>query len=241
MTLFRDRGMVLRTIRLGEADRIVTLMTEEHGKVRAVAKGVRRTTSKFGSRLEPLSHVALLGWQGRGDLDTINQVEVIDTFRTVREDLDRMSAAMSMLEVVDQIGQERHGNPELYGMLVGAIGALSERNSPMVAAAFFLKVLALEGSAPMLDVCVSCGQEDAAELVAFDPVEGGVLCRACRRGRSLSPGGLDLVRRTLGGGLAGVLVEPRSPVTDEVTALATEAMEAHLDRRLRSVHSGQVT
>jgi len=233
--------MVLRTIRLGEADRIVTLMTEEHGKVRAVAKGVRRTTSKFGSRLEPLSHVALLGWQGRGDLDTINQVEVIDTFRTVREDLDRMSAAMSMLEVVDQIGQERHGNPELYGMLVGAIGALSERNSPMVAAAFFLKVLALEGSAPMLDVCVSCGQEDAAELVAFDPVEGGVLCRACRRGRSLSPGGLDLVRRTLGGGLAGVLVEPRSPVTDEVTALATEAMEAHLDRRLRSVHSGQVT
>ena len=75
MTLFRDRGVVLRTIRLGEADRIVTLMTEQHGKVRAVAKGVRRTTSKFGSRLEPLSHVALLGWQGRGDLDTVNQVE----------------------------------------------------------------------------------------------------------------------------------------------------------------------
>jgi DNA repair protein RecO (recombination protein O) len=237
MTLFRDRGMVLRTIRLGEADRIVTLMTEEHGKVRAVAKGVRRTTSKFGSRLEPLSHVALLGWQGRGDLDTINQVEVIDTFRPVREDLDRMSAAMSMLEVVDQIGQERHGNPELYGMLVGAIGVLSERNSPMVAPAFFLKVLALEGSAPVLDVCVSCGQDDAGQLVAFDPVEGGVLCRACRRGRSLSTGGLDLLRRTLGGGLAGVLSEPRSPVTDEVTALATEAMEAHLDRRLRSVRS----
>ena len=107
MTLFRDRGMVLRTIRLGEADRIVTLMTEEHGKVRAVAKGVRRTTSKFGSRLEPLSHVTLLGWQGRGDLDTINQVEVIDTFRPVREDLDRMSAGLSMLEVVDQVGQER--------------------------------------------------------------------------------------------------------------------------------------
>ena len=91
MTLFRDRGVVLRTIRLGEADRIVTLMTEQHGKVRAVAKGVRRTTSKFGSRLEPLSHVALLGWQGRGDLDIVNQVEVIDTFRPVREDLDRMA------------------------------------------------------------------------------------------------------------------------------------------------------
>jgi DNA repair protein RecO (recombination protein O) len=241
VTLFRDRGVVLRTIRLGEADRIVTLMTEQHGKVRAVAKGVRRTTSKFGSRLEPFSHVALLGWQGRGDLDTVNQVEVIDTFRAVREDLDRMAAAMSMLEVVDQIGQERHGNPALYGMLVGAIAALAERNSPMVAPAFFLKVLVLEGSAPVLDVCVSCGEEDAAALVAFDLTEGGVLCRTCRRGRPLSPDGLVLLRRTLGGGLAGVLSEPRSPATDEVTALATEAMEAHLDRRLRSVRSGQVS
>ena len=241
MTLFRDRGVVLRTIRLGEADRIVTLMTEEHGKVRAVAKGVRRTTSKFGSRLEPLSHVALLGWQGRGDLDTINQVEVVDTFRAVREDLDRMSAAMSMLEVVDQIGQERHANPPLYGMLVGAMAALAERNSPMVAPAFFLKALALEGTAPFLDGCVSCGQEDQDQLVAFDLVEGGVLCGNCRRGRPLSGDGLVLLQRTLGGGLAGVLAEPRSPVTDEVTALATEAMEAHLDRRLRSVHSGPVS
>ncbi|HEV3367367.1 MAG TPA: DNA repair protein RecO [Acidimicrobiales bacterium] len=241
MTLFRDRGMVLRTIRLGEADRIVTLMTEQHGKVRAVAKGVRRTKSKFGSRLEPLSHVALLGWQGRGDLDMINQVEVIDTFRTVREDLDRMSAAMSMLEVVDQIGQERHGNPRLYEMLVGAMAALAERDSPMVAPAFFLKVLALEGSAPVLDVCVSCGQEDSGLLVAFDLTEGGVLCRNCRRGRPLSAGGLSLLRRTLGGGLAGVLAEPPSAAVDEVNSLATEAMEAHLDRRLRSVHSGQVS
>jgi DNA repair protein RecO (recombination protein O) len=241
MTLFRDRGVVLRTIRLGEADRIVTLVTEQHGKVRAVAKGVRRTRSKFGSRLEPLSHVALLGWQGRGDLDIVNQVEVIDTFRPVREDLDRMAAAMTMLEVVDQIAQERHGNPRLYEMLVGAMTALSERNSPMVAPGFFLKVLALEGSAPVLDMCVSCGEEDDDLLVAFDLVEGGVLCRSCRRGRPLSRPGLDLLRRTLGGGLAGVLAEPRSPATDEVTALATVAMESHLDRRLRSVRSGQVT
>ena len=213
MTLFRDRGMVLRTIRLGEADRIVTLMTEEHGKVRAVAKGVRRTTSKFGSRLEPLSHVALLGWQGRGDLDTINQVEVIDTNRAVREDLDRMAAAMSMLEVVDQIGQERHANPRLYEMLVGAITALSERSSPMVAPAFFLKVLALEGSAPVLDGCVACGEDDPDLLVAFDLTEGGVLCRSCRRGRPLSHDGLALLRRTLGEACPGCWPSParRSP------------------------------
>jgi DNA repair protein RecO (recombination protein O) len=241
MTLFRDRGMVLRTIRLGEADRIVTLMTEQHGKVRAVAKGVRRTRSKFGSRLEPLSHVALLGWQGRGDLDIVNQVEVIDTNRAVREDLDRMAAAMSMLETVDQIGQERHANPRLYEMVVGAVAALGQRDPSLVTAAFFLKVLALEGSAPVLDACVSCGQGDPAQLVAFDLTEGGVLCRQCRRGRPVSAGGLALMRRMLGGDLAGVLADPRSPFTSEVAALATEAMESHLDRRLRSVRSGQVS
>ena len=87
VSLFRDTGVVLRTYRLGEADRIIVLMTEQHGKVRAVAKGVRRTSSKFGARLEPLTHVDLLLWQGRGDLDIVNQVEVIETFRAVREDL----------------------------------------------------------------------------------------------------------------------------------------------------------
>ena len=124
---------------------------------------------------------------------------------------------------------------------MGALATLAERDSPMVAPAFFLKVLALEGSAPVLDGCVSCGEEDGGELVAFDIVEGGVLCRACRRGRPISPEGLALLRRTLGGGLAGVLAEPRSPVTDEVAALATEATEAHLDRRLRSVRAGQAS
>jgi DNA repair protein RecO (recombination protein O) len=241
MTHFRDRGVVVRTIRLGEADRIVTLMTERHGKVRAVAKGVRRTTSKFGSRLEPLTHVALLGWQGRGDLDTITQVETIDTFRAVREDLDRMSAALSMLEVVDQVGQERHANPRLYEMAVGAIGALADHHSPMVTPAFFLKVLALEGSAPVLDSCVSCGQDEDAQLVAFDLLEGGVLCRTCRRGRPLTPEGLLLLRRTLGGGLSGVLAEPRSAVPALRGPLPTDASVGPRAPRLRSVHTGQVT
>ncbi len=240
MTLFRDRGVVLRTIRLGEADRIVTLVTGEHGKVRAVAKGVRRTGSRFGARLEPLSHVALLGWQGRGDLDTVNQVEAIDTFRHVREDLDLMAAAMSMLEVCDQVAQERHANPRLYEMLVGALRVLDAGGSPMVVPGFFLKVLALEGSEPVLDACASCGRDDPSELVAFDLVEGGVLCRSCRRGRPVSPEALQLAQRALGGDLAGVLAEPRSAATDEVAALATEAMEVHLDRRLRTVRSGPV-
>jgi DNA repair protein RecO (recombination protein O) len=240
MSLFRDRGVVLRTYRLGEADRIVVLLTEQHGKVRAVAKGVRRTGSKFGARLEPLSHVALLLWQGRGDLDVVNQAEVVDHFRTVREDLDRVTRAFSLLEVADQLAQERHADPALYEMLVGALRALADtgRDPALVAPAFFLKALALDGAGPVLDGCVSCGEPDGVvELVAFDLTEGGTLCRRCRRGRPLSPEALVLLRRILGGDLAAVLAAPPPACADEVAALAAESMESHLDRRLRSVRS----
>src|SRR6516165_12482648 len=98
MSLFRDRGVVLRTYRLGEADRIVVFLTERHGKVRAVAKGIRKTTSKFGARLEPLTHVDLLLWQGRSDLDIVNQVEVLDAYRAIRDDLDKVPHGMALLE-----------------------------------------------------------------------------------------------------------------------------------------------
>ncbi|MGP8058767.1 MAG: DNA repair protein RecO [Acidimicrobiales bacterium] len=240
MTLFRDQGVVLRTYRLGEADRIIVLLTEHHGKVRAVAKGVRRTASKFGARLEPLSHVALLLWQGRGELDIVNQAEVLENFRTVREDLDRVGKGLSVLEVADQLAQERHADPRLYAMVVGALRVLADtgRDPLLVPPAFFLKALVLEGAGPVLDVCVSCGEPDGeVELVAFDLVEGGALCRRCRRGRPVSPEALDLVRRIVGGSLGSVLSGPPPACAEEVAALATEAMEAHLDRRLRSVRS----
>ncbi|MGH9028173.1 MAG: DNA repair protein RecO [Acidimicrobiales bacterium] len=234
MSLYRDEGVVLRTIRLGEADRIVTMVTRGHGKVRAVAKGIRRTSSKFGGRLEPLSHVALQCWQGR-ELDTVTQVEVLDAFRSVREDLGRVAKAFTLLEVVDQLSQERHPDERLYEMLVGALRSLEAHDSPLLVPAFCLKVLVLEGSSPVVDQCASCGSEDG--LVAFDLVDGGMLCRSCRRGRAVSPEALDLLRRVLGGGLVAALAEPEGATADEVSALATEAMEVHLDRRLRSLGS----
>jgi DNA repair protein RecO (recombination protein O) len=240
VSLFRDSGVVLRTYRLGEADRIVVFLTEQHGKVRAVAKGVRRTGSKFGARLEPMSHAALLLWQGRSDLDIVNQVEVIDHFRGIREDLDRVARGLSLLEVADQLAQERHPDPRLYEMLVGALRTLADpaRDYALVAPAFFLKALVLEGAGPVLAGCASCGRPAGeVELVAFDMVEGGALCRQCRRGRPVSPQAFDLLRLILGGSLGAVLAAPPPPCADEVTALATEAMEAHLERRLRSVRS----
>lgn len=243
MSLIRDRGVVLRTYRLGEADRIVVLLTEGGGKVRAVAKGVRRTASRFGARLEPLSHVLLLLWRGRSDLDTVKQVEVVAPYPILRSDLDRLSQALSILEVVDQLAQEGHPDPRLYRMLVGALDVLDDagRAPDLVGPAFFLKALVLEGAGPVVDSCVSCGAspEDSppGDLVAFDFTEGGALCRRCRRGRAMSPAALDLLRRILGGGLRQVLGAEVPVGASEVAALAVEAMELHLDRRLRSVRS----
>src|SRR5436190_12293352 len=234
MPLYRDEGVVLRTHRLGESDRIVAMVTKGHGKVRAVAKGVRKTKSRFGGRLEPCSHVSMLLYEGRGELDIVSQAETIDHFRAVREDLDSMAAAMTLLEVVDQVAQEREANVRLYQMLVGALRALAARPAPLLVPAFFWKLLSLEGAHPLLEQCASCGSPD--DLVAFDLAEGGVLCRSCRRGGPISPEALAMIRRVLGGDLARVLDEPESATTHEVGQLAVRAMEFHLEKRLRSLH-----
>jgi DNA repair protein RecO (recombination protein O) len=233
--LYREQGVVLRTMRLGEADRIVTLLTPGRGKVRAVAKGVRKTKSRFGGRLEPLNHVDLLLYEGR-ELDIVSQADTLEQFRAVREDLDRLAKATSLLEAADQLTQEGQAAPRLYTMLIGALRALSARDAPLLVPAFFLKLLSLEGFHPMVDLCGGCGSE--GDLVAFDVGEGGALCRGCA-GRvsalAVSPDALTLVRRALGGELAAVLREPASRATAEVDRLATRALEHHLERRLRSV------
>lgn len=231
MASYRDEGIVLRTIRLGEADRIVTMATPLHGKVRAVAKGVRKTKSRLGGRVEPLSHVKMLCWRGR-ELDTITQVEVLDHFRPVREDLDRLAQAMTMLEVVDHVAVEEHEMSTLFRMLLGALRTLAGSESHLVAGAFLWKLLAVEGVVPSLDSCARCGRDGVA-LVAFDALSDGFLCSSCRRGQAVNEQVVAMIRRILSGGLASVLNEPPSATTADVERLAIVAVEHHLDRRLR--------
>jgi DNA repair protein RecO (recombination protein O) len=219
VSLYRETAVVLRTYKLGEADRIVVLLTKEHGKVRAVAKGVRKTKSRFGGRLEPLSHVSLLLYEGR-ELDTVSQAETIDSLRPLLSDLDRLTQGIALLEAIDRLTPDREPVPHLYRMLVGALRTLEDRP-------------AVEGVRPQLDVCVRCSDSDA--IVAFDMGEGGVLCRSCRKGSPITPEALRLTRMILGGGLNAALDEPESPATAEVRHLATTALEHHLERRLRSV------
>lgn len=230
--LYRDTGVVLRTYKLGEADRIVVLMTEHHGKVRAVAKGVRKTMSKFGARLEPLSHVRLLMYQGR-ELDIVSQADSVETLAPLVGDLDHLTNGLAIVEAVDQMALDREPSPQLYRMLVGALRTVASRSGPLVVPAFYWKLLASEGVRPELDECVRCGATEP--LVAFDVAEGGVLCRSCRTGASISADALDVTRMILGGRLNEALDLPASPVTHEVAAHANRALEHHLERRLRTV------
>jgi DNA repair protein RecO (recombination protein O) len=244
--LYRDEGVVLRAIKLGEADRIVTIFTQGHGKVRAVAKGIRKTTSKFGARLEPTTRVALQCYKGR-ELDIVTQAETLESNRVLREEYALLTRAIPMLEAVDQVAQEHEANPAMYRMLTGALRALATTHNPLVTPAFFWKLLSLEGFHPMLDACARCGaggsankheSDDAAEheLVAFDLTEGGTVCRACARGggRPMTPEGLALLRRVLGGGLNGALAETPGPDAHEVEQLGIRALEHHVERRMRS-------
>jgi DNA repair protein RecO (recombination protein O) len=228
---YRDRGVVLRTIRLGEADRIATILSLEHGKVRAVAKGVRKVKSRLGARTEPLSHIDFMAWRGR-ELDVVNQVEVIDVFPRIRGDLGRLDAAVTMAEVIDQSTVDHQQSPELYRLFVGALRSLEETGSPVVLPAFCLKLLATEGVGVAADRCAACGSD--APLVAFDASQGGFLCAACRRGQAVSAEVVSLARAITSGGLARALREPHGPELDQLEQLTVGAVEHHLERRLRS-------
>lgn len=232
MSLYRDEGVVLRTYKLGEADRIVVLMTRDHGKVRAVAKGIRKTKSKIGARLEPMAHVEVLLYKGK-DLDVVNQVETIDAAPSLHDDLDRMSQAMAVLEAVDLASPDRERSTELYTMLVGALRSLADCPSPMLLAGFYLKMLTLEGVGPQVVECVGCGAAEG--IVSFDVQRGGVQCGECRTGVAIDGGALTLMQDVLGGRLNRALAALESPATRLVTALATRLMEQHLERRLRSL------
>ena len=235
--LYRDEGVVLRTIKLGEADRIVTIFTQGHGKVRAVAKGVRKTSSRFGARLEPASHVALQCYKGR-ELDVVTQVETIESNRAVREGYAHVHARGP-----DARGRRpRHARARSQPRALPhahrrAAHARRSAVPPLVTTAFFWKLLSLEGFQPMLDGCARCGAETTTSCSrAFDIADGGMLCASCSTlsGRPVSPAALDLLRRLLGGGLNTALAEPAGPVTREVERLGLAAVEYHLERRLRS-------
>ncbi len=232
MALYRTDAVVLRTYKLGEADRIIVMLTQTKGKVRAVAKGVRRTRSRFGARLEPASIVAAQLYEGRGDLDTVTQVETQIRLGGLRSDLDRYGRAATMLEVADHVTVDREPNPALYKVLTGALIELERTGNPLILPSFVTRILALEGVQPMVTACIECGRTD--DLVSIDLGEGGTHCRQHRRGEPISEGARLALAAILDRRVREVLDTTSPSTVAELEVLGHRLAEHHLERRLRA-------
>lgn len=231
MPLYRDEGLVLRAYKLAEADKIVVLYTRSRGKIRAVAKGVRRTKSKFGSRLEPASIVQLQLYEGR-NLDIVTQAERIEAFPGLRDNLASYGRGSMLLEIVDSVAVEDEQNPALYKLVTGALRELSRDGNGLVIPAFVLKLLALEGVQPLVDACVACGRTE--DLVSIKLHEGGVLCAQCPRGQPLTENARRALSNILAGRVRHVLDTTGPGTAQELETLAARLVEQHTDRKLRS-------
>jgi DNA repair protein RecO (recombination protein O) len=189
--LYRDDGIVLRTQKLGEADRIITILGRSSGRIRAVAKGVRRTKSRFGARLEPFTHVDLMLHAGRS-LDVITQAEVIRPYgEPLTGDYPRYTAGVAMLETAERFTPvEKEPALRQLLLLIGGLRTLSdgEHDSRLVLDAFLLRSLAVAGYAPALEECARCGASgDGRRLPAFAVAAGGMVCASCRPPGAASP------------------------------------------------------
>ncbi len=177
---YRTEGIVLRGHDLGEADRILTILTREHGKVRAVAKGVRKMTSKKAGHLEPFCRCSLLLAQGR-DLDVISQVETIEAFIHLRSSLERLGPAFYLAELVDTFTEDHAEHRALYEAFTAALVALEhEADGAAVARWFEYFILAANGLAPSWTACAGCGAPIEPETAyRFSLERGGLLCPSC--------------------------------------------------------------
>ena len=239
VSLYRDEGVVLRVQKLGEADRIITVLTRRNGRVRAVAKGVRRTRSKFGASVEPFSHVDLQLYAGRGmgdRLDIVVQAESLTSYGAqLVGDYGRYTAGTAVLETAERLtAEEREPSLRLFLLVVGALRALSERDASLVLDAFLLRAMSVAGYAPALAECARCAAPGPHR--AFSVPAGGSVCPACRPSAAASPApaALTLMVDLLTGDWdAAEVADPRT--RSEASGLVAAHLQWHLERGLRSL------
>lgn len=233
--LYRVEAVVLRRHDLGEADRLVTLFTREKGKLRAVAKGARKPSSRKAGHIELFTHSRLLLAKGR-NLDIITQAETIEPFIRLRDDLLRTSYAYYVGELVDRFSEEGDENPLVFRLLVESLqGLTGDTDAELLTRAFELGILALSGYRPELDRCLQCG--DPMAQGTFSSGRGGMLCPTHGRGkgRRLSASALDHLRRLQAGGLAAArAISPDPSARQEMDQALGGYIRYLLDREPRS-------
>ncbi|MBT1180580.1 DNA repair protein RecO [Bifidobacterium sp. CP2] len=237
MPLYRDEGVVLRTAKLGEADRIITLLTKAHGKVRAVAKGVRRTKSRFGARLEPFMRADLLIATGHS-LDVVSQADSIAAYAgPITADYDAYTAANVIVETSDKlVTAENERTVAQYRLLIGALNALARHaHAPAhISGSYVMRALAIAGWEPRLTSCVVCGGRWDAGDVFFSIPAGGLMCARDHTPESRRVPAVAVTQLR-------ALVEGDWPVLDghdlmpETVRLVEDWAEYYLERPLRSM------
>jgi len=235
--LYRDEAIVLRTQKLGEADRIVTLLTRNHGRVRAVGRGVRKTTSRIGARLEPFSHVDVQCYIG-SSLDSVTQVETITAHgASFAGDYQRWTAGTAMLETAERLTpEEREAALPQFVLLVAGLRALAanEHHATLILDAYLLRSLAVAGWSPSFADCAKCGATGPHR--AFSIPGGGMVCADCRPPGSATPNQstVELLSALLTGDweLADHS-EERS--RREASGLVAAFLQWHLERQVRSL------
>ena len=210
----RTEAVVLRSIRLGEADRVLHLYTETHGRVGAVAKGARKTMSRFGARLEPLSHVELVLHRGRGELETVTSAQLVRSHHEAREDYYRFSVGMIGAEAMLRLFSEEEANERAFtaltrflDLLDGTPHAADRPTLDPLGLAFQLKLLWLAGYLPHVTACAECGAEQE-QLVGYSTRAGGAVCAGCAQ----TTEALALA----GEGIAGIETLLARPLADAV-------------------------
>jgi DNA repair protein RecO (recombination protein O) len=228
---------VLRTQKLGEADRIITLFTREHGRIKAVAKGVRRTKSRWGARLEPASHVDLQLYSGRS-LDTVTQAVSIENFGDVLSlDYQRWTVASAILEAAERFTSQEH-EPALqqYLLVVGSLKALAHEtyDASLILDAYLLRSLAVAGYAPSLMNCSRCDAPGPHKY--FSLVGGGSVCNTCKPSAAPTPHPetLELMQQLLSGDWASAM-DSDTRFRREASGLIAAYLQWHLERGLRSL------
>ena len=236
---YRAQAVVLKRHDFGEADHLLVLFTRQRGKIRAIAKGVRRTTSRRAGHLEMFTHVELQMAAGR-ELDVITQAETRHAFRAPREDLSRTSHAYLVAELAEALTEEEAEQPELVDLLVQTFLALEDAPNPqLVVQHYQVKLLGIVGFRPSVSACLLCREEIQPGPNAFSPFLGGALCPRCGPGeasaRPISSDALKLLRHLQRSGAPGtVRVQVPNAVAQEVDRTLRELAERHMERRLRS-------
>ncbi|MGH2522803.1 MAG: DNA repair protein RecO [Anaerolineales bacterium] len=243
---YRTEAIVLRRKDFGEADRVLTLFTPERGKVRVVAKGIRKPRSRKAGHLELFTCSKLFLAKGR-DLDIITQAETVNAYRPLREDLLRGAYAAYAVELLDKFTPDEQENRELYDLLRAALGWLSESDNLAHTARYYeLHLLGLAGFQPQLRQCVVCGREVVAEDQFFSATEGGVVCPRSAGADTNSqarPGlvpisldALKYLRHLQASSYAAIrALKVRASTLAEVERVMARTITAILERQLKSV------